>query len=109
MAQCKMIPFEQMLEWQKQDEQFQPLPVWLEYNKRYKEHIKVKFEATAIIGIDGQEDFEDPDVYMENGAALELTSYNKSWRLWYACGAEIPAFDEELWERFSWDQEVIHA
>lgn len=104
MDRCRMVSFEQLLEWQKQQEAFQPIPVWLERNERYSNGGYWKhLEPVAIVSFDENLDLEDASVYFSGGPNYEIGSYNKSWRLWYACGADIPACDEP-WERFSWDR-----
>ncbi len=105
MERCRMVTYEQLLEWQKQQESFQPLPVWLERNERYThgEHWP-HFEPTVITSFDEDiDELEDASAYMLGGPSYEIRSYNKSWRLWFACNAEIPDFDAP-WELFSWDK-----
>lgn len=105
MSRCKMIPFEQLREWQKQDSLFKPLPVWLERNPRYCDMERwPKYEATVIELLDDMEIGEEAEdsAYFLGGGNYMMTSYNKFWRLWYADGANIPKFDAP-WERFSWD------
>ena len=103
MDRCRLISIEELREWQKQQEAFQPLPVWLERNARYSHGGCWKqFEATVIESLDDDDDPEDASAYFLGGPTFKIQSYNKSWRLWYAFGPERPAFDEP-WELFSWD------
>lgn len=103
MEHCQMITYEQLLEWQKQ-EAFQPLPVWLERNKRYfRGEYWQPYKPDVIEYFDDNfDELEDAAAYFSDGASYEIRSYNKSWRLWYACGTELPAFNEP-WQLFSWD------
>ena len=101
---CQLISFEQLLEWQKQQEAFQPLPVWLEHNVRYFHGRDLSYcEPAVIVSFDEDLDLEDASAYFLGGPSYEIMSYNKSWRLWYAYGAERPACDAP-WERFALDK-----
>ena len=104
MDRCRMISFEQLLEWQKQQEAFQPLPVWLEHNARYSYRDRVSYCEPAVIVTfdDVDDDLDDASAYFLGGPSFQLQSYSKSWRLWYAYGAEKPSCDEP-WQLFSWD------
>ena len=94
MDRCRMITFEQILEWQKQQEAFRPLPVWLERNPRYFHGRKLlHYEPVVIESFDEDMSLEDASAYLSGGPSYHILSYNKSWRLWFACGTEQPACD----------------
>ena len=104
MEHCQLITFEELKAMQRQGDDFQPIPVWIEANMRYVHHpVGWMPLGPAVLELFYEEDEEgNADVVVNGGGTKELLDYNITWRLWYACGSERPACDAP-WELFSWD------
>jgi hypothetical protein len=107
MEKCRLITAHELSRFLRQRSDFQPLPVWVEIHKSYRGGLwpsKKTYGAAVLSGFFTDVcDSENLMVYLDGCRGFHFMSYGYSWRLWYACSDQLPAFETEPWENRSSD------
>ena len=93
VEKCSVIPIEQLRQLIRDG--IDDLPVWLELRgKPDQDGVCACTHEAAVIQDYGNRN----DRVVLTSGTYKLSSYNRSWRLWYACGTDTPADKDAPWK-----------